>query len=186
MKAVLGTCRNRRLKLVLAGTFLLSWMRIAWRVAGCVVVVQGESMLPNFHPNDYALTSPAPKKLKRGEVVVLDDGHQDCALKRVVGLPGETICLWHGQVFINRRLIREPYLERNTCTYSNQKLAVFILGPTEYFVMGDNRAISLDSRTYGPIGIEKVRRTVALPPTTPGVTFLPQMLPVSGSPLKAG
>ena len=61
MNAVPETCRYKRLKLVLAGTFLLSWMRIAWRVTGCVVVVQGESMLPNFHPNDYALTSPAPK-----------------------------------------------------------------------------------------------------------------------------
>ena len=81
---------------------------------------------------------------------MLDDGHRDDAIKRVVGLPGETIHLWHGQVFINRRLVHEPYLDRNTCTYPNQKLAVFILGQDQYFVMGDNRATASTAARMGP------------------------------------
>ena len=112
----------------------------------------GRKHAAQFPPKRCALAKPLPGKLERGDVVVLDDGHRDYAIKRVVGLPGETIHLWHGQVFINRRLVQEPYLDRNTCTYPNQKLAVFILGAGQYFVMGDNRAISLDSRTYGPGG----------------------------------
>jgi signal peptidase I len=111
-------------------------------------------------------------------VVVLDDGKRDNALKRVVGLPGETIHLWHGQVFINRRLVHEPYLDRDTCTYPNQKLAVFILGQEQYFVMGDNRAVSLDSRSYGPVGIEQIRKTVSQ--SAPKMTFLPCALPTRG------
>ena len=97
----------------------------------------------------------------------------------MVGLPGETIHLWQGQVFINRRLVHEPYLDRNTCTYPNQKLAAFILGQGQYFVMGDNRAISLDSRTYGPVGIEKIRKMV--PQSDPKMIFLPSSLPTSGN-----
>ena len=108
--------RLRALKMILAGAFLLSCLWTAGRVAGSIVVVQGESMLPNFHPNDCALAKPPPAKLERGDVVVLDDGQPECAIKRVVGLPGETIHLWQGQVFINRRLVHEPYLDRNTCT----------------------------------------------------------------------
>jgi signal peptidase I len=163
--------------MILAGAFLLSCLWSAGRVAGSIVVVQGESMLPNFHPNDCALAKPPPEKLERGDVVVLDDG-QECAIKRVVGLPGETIHLWQGQVFINRRLVHEPYLDRNTCTWPNQKLAVFILGPGQYFVMGDNRAVSLDSRTYGPVGIEQIRKTVSQ--SAPKIIFLPSTLPTRG------
>ena len=171
MNSIGKPCCGRRLKVVLAGAFLVSCLWTAWRVAGAIVVVQGESMLPNFHPNDCAIAKPRLRQLERGEVVVLDDGKRDNALKRVVGLPGETIHLWQGQVFINRRLVHEPYLDRNTGTWPNQKLAVFILGPGQYFVMGDNRAVSLDSRTYGPVGIEKIRKIV--PQSAPKMIFLP-------------
>lgn len=164
-----------RLKLAAAGVFLLSCVWLAWRAAGSIVVVQGESMLPNLHPNDYALAEPTPRQLERGDVVVLDDGHEDYAIKRVVGLPGETVFLRHGQVFINRRLVQEPYLDRNTRTYPNQKLALFILGKDQYFVMGDNRGNSIDSRTYGPVGIGQIRKTV--PISAPRIAFTPCTLP---------
>ena len=164
-----------RLKVFVAGVFLLSCLWLAWRAAGSIIVVQGESMLPAFHPNDVALAKPPPGILERGEVVVLDDGHPDDAIKRVVGLPGETVLLWHGQVFINRHLIQEPYLDRNTRTYPNQKLAWFILGKDQYFVMGDNRGNSIDSRTYGPVGIEQIRKTV--PISAPRMTFTPYTRP---------
>ena len=175
MKSIRMPCFCSRPSVVVAGVFLLSCLWLAWRVAGSVVVVQGESMLPNFHPQDYALAEPVLRKLGRGEVVVLDDGQPDYAIKRVVGLPSETICLWHGRVFINRRLIREPYLDRNTCTYPNQKLALFILGHDQYFVMGDNRGNSIDSRTYGPVGIEQIRKTV--PMSAPKMSFTTCTLP---------
>jgi len=167
-----------RLKVFVAGVFLLSCLWLAWRAAGSIIVVQGESMLPNFHPNDVALAKPPAEKLERGDVVVLNDGHRDDAIKRVVGLPGETVLLWHGQVLINRRLIQEPYLDRNTRTYPNQKLAWFILGKDQYFVMGDNRGNSIDSRTYGPVGIEQIRKTV--PISAPRMTFTPYTRPACG------
>ena len=149
-------------KVIIAGVFLLSCAWSAWRVAGSIVVVQGDSMLPSFHPNDYAFAVPPPRGLQRGDVVILDDGHQDYAIKRIVGLPGETVYLSRGQVFINRRPLHEPYLDRNTRTYPSQRLALFILGKDQYFVMGDNRANSVDSRMYGPVGIERIRKMVPM------------------------
>ena len=150
---------------------MVSCLWLAWRVAGAMVVVQGESMLPSFHPNDCAFARPPSRKLERGDVVVLDDGHKDYAIKRVVGLPGETVHFHDGQVFINRRLLHEPYLERNTRTYPCQKRALFLLGKDQYFVMGDNRGDSIDSRSYGPIDMERIHKTV--PNSAPQPSFAP-------------
>ncbi len=68
-------------------------------------------------------------------------------VKRVIGLPGEKVELRGGKVFINDRLLQEPYI---TTPY-NSTMAPLILANDEYFVMGDNRRSSNDSRTWGPV-----------------------------------
>src|ERR1039458_798690 len=69
---------------------------------GSVYVVEGTSM----DPADSAATghygAPISAQVERGDVVLLDDGKEDYAVKRVIGLPGETVQLWRGQVFINQ------------------------------------------------------------------------------------
>ena len=122
-------------------------------VTGSVWVVDGKSMSPTFQSGSRVYTGPIAGDLHRGDIVLLNDGHKEPALKRVVGLPGETVELWRGQVFINHRLIREPYLPRHTYTFPNPKNGVcsFKLGESNYFVLGDNRLWSEDSRAYGSV-----------------------------------
>ena len=133
---------------------------------GSVVVVEGKSMYPNYPPGTHLYTTSITTPLDRGEVVLLDDGHDDYAVKRIVGLPGEVVQIWRGNVFVNRKLLIEPYLPPHTYTFPAQKErrgATFALAEDEYFVMGDNRLTSLDSRSYGPVRRKQIKRRTPIP-----------------------
>lgn len=114
--------------------------------------VEGSSMEPNFHDGqrlfisrfEYMLGAPA-----RGDVVVIrnpDNPNHPDLIKRVVGLPGETVTIEFGEVYINGLRIDEPYVSALP-RYSGS----FTLGSDEYFVLGDNRVNSRDSYDFGPI-----------------------------------
>ena len=133
---------------------------------GSIYVVDGMSMDPSYPPGTHLYGTPISTPLERGDVVLLDDGKQDYAVKRIVGLPGESVQLWRGRVFINRKMLVEPYLPKHTYTCPMQGIkrgATFILGEKEYFVLGDNRFNSADSRTYGAVERRQIKRRVPLP-----------------------
>lgn len=87
---------------------------------------------------------------QRGQIVVVRQQRlEELVLKRVVGLPGETIDIRDERVWINGQVIDEPYLEGGStgkCIHCS-----LTLGPDQYYVMGDNRAHSNDSRVFGPV-----------------------------------
>ena len=133
---------------------------------GSVYVVEGTSMAPTYTPGTHLYGAPISTPLERGDVVLLDDGKEDYAVKRIIGLPGETVQLWRGRVFINKQMQVEPYLPKHTYTYpmeQERRGATFILGEGEYFVLGDNRPYSADSRAYGPVERKQIKRRVPLP-----------------------
>jgi signal peptidase I len=149
---------------------------------GSVSVVDGQSMLPNYPPGVRVYTTPVTTPLQRGDVVLLDDGHKDYALKRIVGLPGETVELWRGYVFVNCRLIEEPYLPKHTFTFPDQRTDAFVfhLDNDHYLVLGDNRIASSDSRFYGPIRLQQIKSRVPMPPDAIRPHFLRFTLPAPG------
>ena len=133
---------------------------------GSVYVVEGTSMYPTYVPGTSLYGAPISTPLERGDVVLLDDGKEDYAVKRIIGLPNETVQLWRGRVFINRQMLIEPYLTKHIYTYPmepERRGAIFILGEREYLVLGDNRPCSADSRTYGPVNRKQIKRRVPLP-----------------------
>lgn len=124
--------------------------------------VNGPSMEPTFIDQDFfwikkydLLFSP----VERWDVVqIIEPTSKKRLIKRIIGLPGETIEIRRGQVFINPPggdgyFLAEPYLAPYTYTnvFAQQGIARFELGEHEYFVLGDNRANSVDSRDYGPV-----------------------------------
>jgi len=133
-----------------------------YNIRGTVSIVDGTSMLPNFTPGTRVFTTPVATGLERGDVVMLDDNEGEFALKRIVGLPGETVVLWRGYVFINGRMLVEPYLPKYTFTFPDEKAHrnTFKLGENEYFVLGDNRLQSVDSRAYGPVPRAQIKARV--------------------------
>jgi signal peptidase I len=129
------------------------------------VVVQGRSMAPTLNDGDrcllnrlsYLYASP-----KRGDMVVIRDrGESDLAVKRLVALPGESVRLSEGRIFVNGRSLIEPYLENGTETIAPTGAdQAYSLGAREYFVLGDNRAESEDSRYYGPVSRDQILGTL--------------------------
>ena len=78
----------------------------------------------------------------------------------------KSVQLWRGQVFINRQMLIEPYLPKYIYTYPvepKRRGATFILGEKQYFVLGDNRPYSADSRSYGPVNRKQIKRRVPVP-----------------------
>jgi len=125
--------------------------------------VKGQSMEPNFSSGDYLIVDEITYRFRppqRGEVVVFkypDDPSQRY-IKRIIGLPGETIEIEEGKVIIynkegGRMLEESGYLSSSVFTSGNLRLT---LGGNEYFVLGDNRIASADSRRWGPLPQENI------------------------------
>lgn len=94
-----------------------------------------------------------------GEVVVIrDPGAQCLAVKRIVAVPGQSVLFNKGRVYVDGKLLDEPYLAARTYTftYSQAKEQFITCGKDQYFVLGDNRTQSIDSRSYGPVARKNV------------------------------
>lgn len=123
-----------------------------------IYTVRGGSMLPSIGEGERLLvsTDAAERPARRRLVVYRRPGaDQTHSLKRVVGLPGEKIRLRDGMLFIDGEHHAEPYLGGLPAAVGLGDRS-WRVGPSEYFVMGDNRAHSTDSRHHGPIGAELI------------------------------
>lgn len=111
-------------------------------------VVNGEAMSPAYNNNDYLLINKFSEDFSRGDVIVFQYEKQPGAflIKRIIGLPGEKVEIKNGKVFINDRALNESYYSGETAGDTSVTLT-----QDQYFVLGDNRTKSLDSRIFGPI-----------------------------------
>ncbi len=119
--------------------------------------VYGSSMEPNLHTDQRLVVEKVSYRLHgphRGDVVVLrlPERGPELLIKRVIGLPGETIEVRDGTVYINHQPLEEPYMVRS----ANGSYGPTIIPKGNVFVMGDNRGASNDSRVFGPVPLERV------------------------------
>lgn len=116
-------------------------------------IVKESSMEPNFYENNYLLVNRQAytfKEPERGDVIVFhsslvqSNGHEKLLIKRVIGLPGEEIDISEGQVYINGEPLEEDYTKEG---FTTGELTGFVVPEGQLFCMGDNRRVSIDSRS---------------------------------------
>ena len=123
-------------------------------------VVSGASMEPNFHDWQYLIVDRVSYDMgapARGDIIVFDlpQNESRALIKRIIGLPGETVVLSGEKVTITNAqhpegfTLEEPYLDSANLTDTNE--LTMKLGADEFFVLGDNRRVSADSRVWGSL-----------------------------------
>ena len=124
-------------------------------------VVRGHSMSPTFSPGDRLLVSRFRGRsfsFVRGDVVIVRDGERR-RLKRVIGLPRESVRQCDGALLINDQPLDEDYLGGLPAVIGLDDIT-WNLGRDEFFLLGDNRAHSTDSRQRGPVGLDDIEGKV--------------------------
>lgn len=120
--------------------------------------VDGQSMEPSLHTNQRLVVEKLSYRFhgpERFDVVVLKVASQanELLIKRVIGLPGETVEVKDGKVYIDGRPLEEPFLAGDTRPGRHGRVVV---PPLHVYVMGDNRDHSNDSRSFGPVAIDNI------------------------------
>lgn len=116
------------------------------------IKVNGNSMYKTLDGSEFMILNKLAK-IDRYDIVVVDT-KSDELIKRVYGLPGEKISIENNTIYINDKKIEDIYAYGDTSNYES-----ITLGSDEYFILGDNRVVSLDSRTIGPVKKKQVKGT---------------------------
>jgi signal peptidase I len=119
--------------------------------------VEGSSMEPNLETGQYLIVNKVLYDLaqpERGDIIVFRAPRTPDKnfVKRIIGLPGEKVELRQGQVHINDKLLYEPYIDARF----GYSWGPAVVGPQEFFVLGDNRNNSSDSRAFGSIALDDI------------------------------
>ena len=135
------------LVVVLIKTFVVSPIR-----------VNGTSMDPTLNDKDIMLLDEISYRfsdIERFDIVVVKE-EDEYLIKRVIGLPGETVEYKNDKLYIDGKYVKEDFKHKETFDFSTT------LGKDEYFIMGDNRTNSTDSRVFGPISRDKIMGKTSL------------------------
>ncbi|MCC6234831.1 MAG: signal peptidase I [Verrucomicrobiales bacterium] len=138
--------------------FLVLGTALALKYVVALRKIESTSMLPTFREGSvhviYRLAYRPGNPPARGDIIAIrTSGETVMYVKRVIALPGETISILRGTVQINQQPLEEPYTSRRRAPWN---LPARTLGPSEYYVIGDNRDMTLEQHELGAIEAERI------------------------------
>lgn len=133
------------LVVVLVRTFIITPVRVV-----------GSSMDKTLKEGEILLLEKIDKKYKRYDIVVIKENNERI-IKRIIGMPGESVKIVEGVIYINGESIEDKYASSYTGDFSLDKFDLDVIPEDSYFVLGDNRIVSKDSRLLGPINKKKIQ-----------------------------
>lgn len=133
-----------------------------------ISTVEGSSMEPTFYEDDNIIISHIDNEYERFDIVVIKMDQNLYYIKRIIGLPGDYVEIVDNQLYINGQLQDQDFLKdedgqitsRTVCDMFGETNCTFVLSDGEYFVLGDNRESSEDSRMFGPIEYQQIEGKV--------------------------
>lgn len=165
-----GKREASRLSFVVVASLLVSLAVRVFLIQQYHVV--GPSMEPTLMPSDRIIVNKLAYRITsvdRGDVIVFrrKDESREELVKRVIGKPGDTVEIKRCITYLNGEPVLEPYVKRETAGCTESDMKAFYVPEGFYFVMGDNRAVSLDSRKFGAISKDQIigRATLIVWPT---------------------
>lgn len=132
-----------------------------------ITQVVGNSMSPNLQSGEILFLNKVKYRysdVKRGDIISLDYADTKYLIKRVIGLPGDTVSIKNSVVYINNEKYEEPYLPNDLryADFSLEDIGYSVIPEGMYLVLGDNRADSLDGRDIGLIGKDAINGKISL------------------------
>jgi signal peptidase I len=154
--------RARRLRLIVVALALVAAVVTVRLFVAFPVRVAGESMEPTLHSGEVVLVDKLAKHdVARGDLVVFHDPEDGAGtVKRVVGLPGDRVTIHDAVLRVNDRPVEEPYVD--AASIDGLYTPTTEVPEDSLFLLGDNRALSIDSRAFGPVDLDEVEGRVVV------------------------
>ena len=133
------------------GVFLLFRFVIGFSLVG------GDSMVPTLRDGTFVVYSRMGKNYQPGDVVALRVPSGDYYIKRVIAVGGDTVDILDGVVYVNGQALQEDYVRGITQEETGAIIYPYTVRDGNVFVLGDNRPVSMDSRTFGEVNIRQIK-----------------------------
>ncbi|MEG2322111.1 MAG: signal peptidase I [Bacilli bacterium] len=119
--------------------------------------VDGDSMKPKLNNNNILIYTKTKKSIERFDMIIVKV-KKNIMVKRVIGLPGEKITYLNNKLYINGKVVNEPYLNSVTNDFDlSTIISNDIIPHNKIFILGDNRLYSTDSRTFGLVDVSDIK-----------------------------
>lgn len=158
-KRILRFFKDLAFSVVMFVLVMVFWYKVMIPNGGHAII--GSSMYPTYKTYAYAFGNKlSPEdEIHRGDIVIIKDvdpNFKGTVVKRIIGLPGETVEVKGGVAYVNGEKLDENYINLSGNVLSKMETDPIVLGEDEYFYLGDNRVNSVDAREYGPAKREQI------------------------------